>query len=175
LCKTKLADGAKATQVKIDVANDAMMVVQQDGVASAFVGLVTFLDFLVIRFVVQAIKMGVQRVNFHDESVDVVFREQVAVVTDSICTVLRTDLVAKHLVFTTGVPLAAVLLRGSNDGGMDKTGTTLVVLWVCSGRMQSGVLVVVVCRLEAIVHSSHHWGFLGVGARRLARVAGPWT
>ena len=100
----RLADGAAVTQVEVDVTNNATVVVQQDEVSGAFISFATLIDVLVIALALEAVKMNViEGTNLDDEAIDVFLREWVALVTNSIRAILRTDLAALHLCITMGV------------------------------------------------------------------------
>ena len=68
-CETKLADGAVVTQVEVDVAKNATVVVQQDEVQGAFIGLATLLDFLVIGLAAKAVKVSIEGIGLDDKAV----------------------------------------------------------------------------------------------------------
>jgi hypothetical protein len=92
--ETELTDGAVVAQVKVDISDNTTMVVEQDTVMSALFALAALLDLAMIGFSMEAVEVGVEGVNFGNEKVDVLFRDQFVIIRDSIGTILRTDLLA---------------------------------------------------------------------------------
>ena len=67
---SKLKDGAAATQVKVDVTNNATVIVQQDAVLGAFISLVAFLDSLVIRLFVKAVEVSTESIKWRPRDLE---------------------------------------------------------------------------------------------------------
>ena len=120
--------------MKVDVTNNTTMFVQHDALLGALIGLATFFYFMAIGLAVEAVKGCIQSINLHEEAVDVLFGEQVIVVTNS---TIHTIL---YLCIMPGVPFTIVLGRRPNNSGMGKDRAILVAFVVCFLRVQVGVL-----------------------------------
>jgi len=76
----ELADSTVVSQVSVDIVNDATVVAEQDTIA---VGLFTSLLGGILGsdgLPVDAIKMRIERIDFHDEAIEIFFRKEVVVI-----------------------------------------------------------------------------------------------
>jgi hypothetical protein len=105
------ADGAVVADVEQEVANHAKMVVEEDAVASGFVGLAALLLKTGVLLPVQAVKVGAEGIDLHDEDAKVVLGEEVAIIPDSVGGGLVVSVLL--LGVKAGLPLVVLLGRRS--------------------------------------------------------------
>jgi hypothetical protein len=134
--------GVVVADVEQEVANHATMVVEEDAVASGFIGLAALLLTTGVLLPVQAVKVGVEGIDLHDEDAKVVLGREVVIIPD---TSVGGGLVVSVLLLgvKAGLPLVASL--GRRSAANEVGAIALLVAGALAATGFRGVWVGVLC------------------------------